>query len=71
MDAGGAFAACITGNVASNLIGRLMSAALADILGLSWNFYFFAVLNSAGSSIRMDGPPAWPASALRSPPRRR
>lgn len=49
MDAGGAFAAYITGNVASNLIGRLISAALADSLGLSWNFYFFAALNLAGA----------------------
>jgi MFS transporter, YNFM family, putative membrane transport protein len=48
-DAGGAFAAYITGNVASNLIGRLISAALADHLGLAWNFYFFAVLNLAGA----------------------
>lgn len=49
MDAGGAFAAYITGNVASNLIGRLVSAAVADGLGLSWNFYFFAALNLAGA----------------------
>ena len=49
MDAGGAFAAYITGNVASNLIGRLMSAAIADHLGLASNFYFFAVLNLAGA----------------------
>jgi len=48
-DAGGAFAAYITGNVASNLIGRLISAALADHLGLAWNFYFFAALNLAGA----------------------
>jgi len=48
-DAGGAFAAYITGNVASNLVGRLTSAALADHLGLAWNFYFFAVLNLAGA----------------------
>jgi YNFM family putative membrane transporter len=48
-DAGGAFAAYITGNVASNLIGRLVSAALADHLGLAWNFYFFAALNLAGA----------------------
>jgi predicted MFS family arabinose efflux permease len=46
-DAGGAFAAFITGNVASNLIGRLVSAAVADHLGLASNFYFFAVLNLA------------------------
>ena len=32
MDAGGAFAAYITGNVASNLIGRLVSAGVADQL---------------------------------------
>src|SRR5438105_3844611 len=48
-DAGGAFAAYITGNVASNLIGRLISAALADHLGLAWNFYFFAALNLGGA----------------------
>jgi YNFM family putative membrane transporter len=49
MDAGGAFAAYITGNVASNLIGRLISAGIADHLGLASNFYFFAVLNLAGA----------------------
>ncbi|MGY8661955.1 MFS transporter [Bradyrhizobium sp. UFLA05-109] len=49
MDAGGAFAAYITGNVASNLIGRLIAAAIADSLGLAWNFYFFAALNLAGA----------------------
>lgn len=49
MDAGGAFAAYITGNVASNLIGRLISTAVADGLGLAWNFYFFAALNLAGA----------------------
>src|SRR5215468_7219306 len=48
-DAGGAFAAYITGNVASNLIGRLISAAIADHFGLASNFYFFAVLNLAGA----------------------
>src|SRR5438477_9165016 len=49
MDSGGAFAAYITGNVASNLIGRLISAAVADHLGLASNFYFFAALNLAGA----------------------
>ena len=48
-DAGGAFAAYITGNVASNLIGRLMSAALADHLGLATSFYVFEALNLAGA----------------------
>jgi YNFM family putative membrane transporter len=49
MDAGGAFAAYITGNVASNLIGRLISAGVADHLGLAANFYFFAALNLVGA----------------------
>jgi MFS transporter, YNFM family, putative membrane transport protein len=48
-DAGGAFAAYITGNVASNLIGRLISAGVADHLGLAANFYVFAALNLAGA----------------------
>ena len=48
-DAGGAFAAYITGNVASNLIGRLISAAVADHVGLASNFYFFAALNLVGA----------------------
>jgi MFS transporter, YNFM family, putative membrane transport protein len=45
----GAFAAYITGNVASNLFGRLMSAAIADHLGLAANFYIFALLNLTGA----------------------
>ena len=45
----GAFAAYITGNVASNLVGRLVSAAVSDHLGLASNFYFFAALNLAGA----------------------
>jgi predicted MFS family arabinose efflux permease len=49
MDAGGAFAAYITGNVASNLVGRLISATVSDNLGLATNFYFFALLNLAGA----------------------
>ncbi len=48
-DAAGAFAGYITGNVASNLVGRLMSAALVDHLGLAANFYVFAALNLAGA----------------------
>ena len=44
-----AFAAYITGNVASNLFGRLMSAALADHLGLAGNFLVFALLNLSGA----------------------
>lgn len=51
IDAGGAFAAYIAGNVASNLIGRLMSAAVADTFGLATSFYFFAALNLAGAAL--------------------
>jgi predicted MFS family arabinose efflux permease len=50
-DAGGAFAAYITGNVASNLIGRLISAAVADHFGIASNFLFFALLNVAGAAL--------------------
>jgi MFS transporter, YNFM family, putative membrane transport protein len=49
--AGGAFAAYITGNVASNLFGRLISAAVADHLGLSANFHLFAALNLGGAAL--------------------
>jgi predicted MFS family arabinose efflux permease len=52
--AGGAFAAYITGNVASNLFGRLMSAAVADHFGLSANFHLFAVLNLAGALLALS-----------------
>ena len=48
-DSASAFAAYITGNVASNLIGRLVSAGVADHFGLAANFYFFAVLNLLGA----------------------
>jgi predicted MFS family arabinose efflux permease len=47
--AAGAFAAYVTGNVASNLFGRLISAALADHFGLAGNFLVFAALNLAGA----------------------
>ena len=50
-DARGAFAAYITGNVASNLIGRLIAAAVADHAGLAANFYVFAALNLAGAAL--------------------
>src|SRR5262245_55328913 len=47
----GALAAYVTGNVASNFFGRLMSAAVADTFGLSTNFLTFAVLNLAGAAL--------------------
>jgi predicted MFS family arabinose efflux permease len=46
--AAGAFAAYITGNVASNLIGRLAAAGLVDSFGVATNFYVFTALNAAG-----------------------
>jgi len=49
IDSATAAAAYITGNVASNFVGRLISAAVADHLGLASNFYFFAALNLAGA----------------------
>lgn len=48
-DQAGAFAAYITGNVASNLIGRLIAANVAGGFGLASNFYLFALLNLAGA----------------------
>ena len=70
-DAGSAFAAYITGNVASNLFGRLISAAVADHLGLAANFIFFAVLNLAGAALALSAlqrahpmPPAMTAPAM-------
>jgi YNFM family putative membrane transporter len=47
----GAFAAYITGNVASNLVGRLLAAALVDHLGVAANFHVFALLNLAGAAL--------------------
>ncbi|HEU4352225.1 MAG TPA: MFS transporter [Burkholderiales bacterium] len=47
----GAFAAYITGNVASNLFGRLIAAAAVDHLGLAGNFYLFSALNLAGAAL--------------------
>ncbi len=46
-----AFAAYITGNVASNLFGRMMAAALAEHLGLAANFLVFALMNLAGAAL--------------------
>lgn len=46
--AAGAIAAYITGNVASNLVGRLVAAGLVDHFGIATNFYVFAALNAVG-----------------------
>ncbi|MEP3676048.1 MFS transporter [Sulfitobacter sp.] len=48
-EAAGAMAAYITGNVLSNLVGRLMAANFADWFGLSISFWLFALLNLAGA----------------------
>jgi predicted MFS family arabinose efflux permease len=70
-DAGTAFAGYITGNVASNLVGRLLSAAVADHFGLAANFYFFAALNLAGALMVYftiaRTPPMMATAAARSP----
>ncbi|MBL8701715.1 MAG: MFS transporter [Alphaproteobacteria bacterium] len=47
--AASAAAAYITGNVASNLLGRMMAAASAEWLGLADTFLLFAILNLAGA----------------------
>ncbi|WP_295137303.1 MFS transporter [uncultured Reyranella sp.] len=48
-DTANAFAAYVTGNVASNLFGRLLAAGVVDHLGLAANFRVFAALNLAGA----------------------
>jgi len=48
-DTASAFAAYVTGNVASNLFGRLLAAGVVDHLGLSANFCVFAALNLSGA----------------------
>jgi predicted MFS family arabinose efflux permease len=48
-----ALAAYITGVVASNLVGRLVAASIAELFGLATSFYFFAALNLAGAGLVM------------------
>lgn len=50
-DAAAALAAYVTGVVASNLVGRLISGSVADLGGLAANFYVFAGLNLAGAAL--------------------
>jgi predicted MFS family arabinose efflux permease len=47
----GAFAAYITGNVASNLVGRLVSATTAGLFGTPTAFIVFAALNLVGAGL--------------------
>ena len=50
-DSAGAFAAYIAGNVASNLVGRMMAASLVDHLGIAANFFAFSALNLGGAAL--------------------
>ena len=50
-EAVGAFAAYITGNVASNLVGRFIAAEVVNMAGLSANFFVFAGLNLVGAAL--------------------
>jgi MFS transporter, YNFM family, putative membrane transport protein len=46
-----AFAAYVTGNVASNLIGRFVSSGVAGEWGIDASFFVFAALNLAGAAL--------------------
>jgi MFS transporter, YNFM family, putative membrane transport protein len=50
-DTASALAAYVTGNVISNLVGRVMAAAVTDTIGLAGNFYAFAALNLVGAAV--------------------
>src|SRR5271165_5711131 len=50
-DVAAAFAAYVTGNVASNLVGRMISAGVTDHFGLATNFYVLAGLNLCGAAL--------------------
>lgn len=54
MAVGGVMAAYITGNVASNLFGRLLAVSASDIFGLSGSFLVFALLNLAGALLALS-----------------
>lgn len=46
-----AFGAYVTGNVASNLIGRFVASGVAGEWGIDASFYVFAALNLAGAAL--------------------
>lgn len=67
-----ALAAYITGGVASNLVGRLISGALSESFGVAPTFAFFAGLNLAGAllvwvAFKSATPMSSGANAARSP----
>lgn len=47
----GALAAYVTGNVASNLVGRLVASTVVETAGVAVNFYVFAALNLIGAAV--------------------
>lgn len=68
------FAAYVTGNVASNLVGRLAAATVSEGFGLAGNFVLFAALNLAGAALAwtmMRGHPAPASAGPAAPPWRR
>ena len=65
MDAGGAFAAYITGNVASNLIGRLISAAVADNSGPGGELLLLRAAQPRRRGARLFHHQARPARCMR------
>ena len=71
-EAAGAFAAYITGNVASNLVGRFIAAEVVNVAGLSANFFVFAGLNLLGAALvyfTVDKVPRMkPATIVEAPP---
>ncbi len=71
-DTASALAACITGNVASNLVGRLAAASIVDFAGIAPTFLAFAALNLAGAALAFAAlqrctPAAAETAAARSP----
>lgn len=50
-EAAAAMAAYITGNVLSNLLGRIVSAGVAGWAGIETSFWAFAALNLAGAAL--------------------
>lgn len=60
-DAAGAVAAYITGNVASNLVGRLIATSVADHASLAAAFYVFAGLNLTGAVLALAAIKGMPA----------
>lgn len=63
-----AFAAYVTGNVASNLVGRMIAAGVVEGYGVATNFFVFAALNLAGAAlVAMTISKAPPIPALMQP----